>query len=170
MMLGRSRLFIPLGELSSIPIVICQTVLTEFPVLSSHGLSYTSFSYSNLKIDAKVTSLCGEDDQATISYTITNTGSISGAESSQVYITDVECTLTRPVKELCAFSKVYLAPGQSKEVSVTIKRSAVSFWDDDTHNWRSEPGAFNIAIASSSTKTELEGSFDLVKGGTWIGV
>jgi beta-glucosidase len=141
-----------------------------FIILVSHGLSYTSFKYSDLKLSSNIISLIAEDDKLQISYTITNVGDVPGSESSQVYLTDEICTLTRPNKELKAFSKVELAPGECRVVTVSVGRSAVSFWDDDINQWRVEVGAFKVLVGSSSRKIELEGAFVLNKGGSWLGV
>lgn len=112
-----------------------------------HGLSYTTFSYGKLTVDKK-TMIAHET--VTISVAITNTGTREGKEVVQLYISDKKSSLPRPVKELKAFQKVKLAPGEEKTVKLTIDRKALSFFDDTKHEWVAEPGKFEAIIGSSS--------------------
>jgi beta-glucosidase len=82
-----------------------------------HGLSYTDFSYSDLKFSSTDIT---DKDQLEVSLTLTNTGKRSGKEVVQLYVVDTESTLQRPVKELKAFDKIELAPGESKQVSFVL--------------------------------------------------
>ena len=108
-----------------------------------HGLSYTTFKISNAKADKKrITS----DETVTFTVDVTNMGSMAGAETVQLYIRDLKSSLPRPVKELKGFSKVYLAPGATQQVSITIDKSALSFYDDRVGEWVAEPGDFEALI------------------------
>ena len=103
------------------------------------GLSYSSFKYSAPVLN---------DYSVLIS--VTNEGPFDGAEVVQLYIRDEYASVTRPVKELKAFRKVFLQPGETKQVSLTIDHSALSFYDDQTGQWTAEPGDFKALIGTSS--------------------
>lgn len=113
-----------------------------------HGLSYTSFQYGKVTADKKEIS---PDDRLSFTLTVKNTGNRKGAEIVQLYISDKKSSLPRPVKELKAFQKVYLEPGEEKTVTLTIDKSALSFFDDNKHEWVAEPGEFEALIGASST-------------------
>ena len=123
-----------------------------------HGLSYTTFKISNAKADKKrITS----DETVTFTVDVTNTGSMAGAETVQLYIRDLKSSLPRPVKELKGFSKVYLAPGATQQVSITIDKSALSFYDDRVGEWVAEPGDFEALIGTASDKITSAVKFSL---------
>ena len=112
-----------------------------------HGLSYTTFRLG--KVTANTQHL---SPNASITFTVpvTNTGSVAGAETIQLYISELQPKVERPVKELKAFSKVFLQPGETKQVSLTIDRSALSYYDDQTGQWTAKPGDFKALIGTSS--------------------
>ena len=112
-----------------------------------HGLSYTTFALSNLRTDKKEMT---EDEQLTVTVDVTNTGSRAGAEVVQVYVSDVKSSVPRPVKELKGFRKVFLQPGETKAVSITLDRSSLSFYDETSQQWKAEPGEFAIMAGTSS--------------------
>lgn len=112
-----------------------------------HGLSYTTFAYGPLKASSKE---MAPDGTITFTLPVTNTGSRSGAETVQLYITDRKASVERPAKELKGFDKVTLAPGETKEVSFTIDASALSFYDPATSSWVAEPGVFTATAATSA--------------------
>lgn len=112
-----------------------------------HGLSYTTFSYGKPVADKKVMSAA---DQISFTVTVKNTGDREGQEVVQLYISDKKSSLPRPVKELKGFKKVKLAPGEEKEVTFTIDKEALSFFDDAQHAWIAEPGKFEAIIAASA--------------------
>lgn len=121
-----------------------------------HGLSYTTFSYGDIespKIFAK------GDDTIEISLPVTNTGSRTGKETVQLYVRDIKSSVDRPVKELKGFNKVELNPGETKNVSFTIDRKALSYFDTDSHSWVMEPGDFEILIGSSSADIRSKAKF-----------
>ena len=124
------------------------------------GLSYTTFKYDDLKLSS--TKLSG-DDVLKVSFTITNTGKVAGAEVAQLYVQPTQSSVPRPVKELKGFKKVMLKPGESAQVELSVNRQDLSFWDETSHSWKAEPGKFNILVGSSSTDVRLSGEFELVK-------
>lgn len=123
-----------------------------------HGLSYTTFAYGKAVADKKV---MGQDEMLTITLPVTNTGSREGSEVIQLYISDLKSSLPRPVKELKGFSKTKLAPGETREVTFTIGKEALSFFDDTRHEWVTEPGKFEAWIGASSTDIRNRVAFEL---------
>ena len=123
-----------------------------------HGLSYTDFSYSDLKFSAKNIT---EKDQLEVSLTLTNTGERVGKEVVQLYVVDTESTLQRPVKELKAFDKIELAPGESKQVSFVLSVRDFSYYSKQYDRWLAESGEFEILVGSSSRDMRLNGSLTL---------
>ena len=112
-----------------------------------HGLSYTTFKLGKPTANRKQLTA---DEQITFTVSVTNTGSRAGAETVQLYISDKKCSVDRPVKELKAFQKVFLQPGESKDVTLTIGRDALSFYDEAMSQWTAEPGDFEALIGTSS--------------------
>ena len=123
-----------------------------------HGLSYTTFKVGKAKVDKQRIT---PDETVTFTVDVTNTGSLAGAETIQLYIHDLKSSLPRPVKELKGFSKVYLAPGATKQVSITIDKSALSFYDDRVGEWVAEPGDFEALIGTASDKIASTVKFSL---------
>jgi beta-glucosidase len=122
------------------------------------GLSYTTFTYKNLSISPGTFS---GDQPVTVSFDMTNTGSRAGAEVAEVYVGDAHAKVPRPVKELKAFTKRYLNPGETKHIAVTLDRRAFSYYDVNRHAWSAEPGDFDIYVGRSSAQTELRGKVTL---------
>ena len=123
-----------------------------------HGLSYTTFKLG--KVVADKTQVSG-DEKISFTVSVTNTGKCAGAETVQLYISDKEASVDRPLKELKAFSKVFLQPGESRNVTLTIGRDALSFYDETTHAWVAEPGTFEALIGSASDKLDSKCMFQL---------
>lgn len=121
-----------------------------------HGLSYTTFEYTNPAASAKTI----DKDSIAFSIDVQNTGLQGGAETVQLYIADKKSSLPRPVKELKGFKKIYLEPGQQKTVTFTIDSSALSFYDDTKGKWIAEPGKFDAIIGSSSRDIRATIPFD----------
>jgi beta-glucosidase len=121
-----------------------------------YGLSYTSFNYKNLTI-----SPASSDDQVTVAFDITNTGSRAGADVAEVFVGDHHAPVPRPVKELKGFAKVNLNPGETKNVSVKLDRRAFSYYDVKTHAWTVAPGDFDVFVARSAADVELTGKVTL---------
>jgi beta-glucosidase len=115
-----------------------------------HGLSYTIFEYSKPKLSSSVMKVTGT---VTVSVDVKNTGSRNGAEVVQMYIRDDYSSVTRPVKELKGFKKIWLEPGQSQAVTFTIDPELLSFYDANM-KWVIEPGDFTIMVGTASDKTE----------------
>jgi beta-glucosidase-like glycosyl hydrolase len=115
-----------------------------------HGLSYTTFTYSNLKLSSPSMKANGT---VTVSVEVKNTGNRKGAEVVQMYIRDDYASVTRPVKELKGFKKIWLDAGQSQTVSFVINPELLSFYDKNM-KWVIEPGDFTIMVGTSSAKTE----------------
>ena len=92
------------------------------------------------------------DETITFTVDVTNTGSCAGAETVQLYIRDKKCSLERPYKELKGFQKVFLQPGETQQVNITIDKSALSFYDDRIGDWTAEPGDFEALVGSSSAE------------------
>jgi len=108
-----------------------------------HGLSYTTFQYSNLTVTT-------HGQTAVVSLAITNTGHRAGAEVVQVYVKQNHCTLRRPEKELKGFEKVFLQPGETRNVTLTLQKDAFQYYNDLRHAWTLDPGAFTILCGSAS--------------------
>jgi beta-glucosidase len=125
-----------------------------------HGLSYTNYEYGNLKLNSKSLS---PGDSVKINFKIKNTGKYAGAEVAQLYISDIKSSVKRPAKELKGFKKVFLHPGEEKEVSFTIKKDALTFYDVATSNWVAETGKFEILIGSSVQDIRLKENFRLTE-------
>lgn len=123
-----------------------------------HGLSYTTFSYSDVQLNK---SSLSQNGVLTASATVTNTGDYDGEETAQLYIQDVVGSSTRPVKELKGFQKVYLRKGESKPVQFTISTDDLKFWNSDLKQV-AEPGAFNVFIGTNSSDVK-KASFTLTK-------
>jgi beta-glucosidase len=119
-----------------------------------YGLSYTTFRYSDLSISALASS--GPFD---ISAEITNTGQRPGSEVVQLYVRDLVASVTRPVKELKGFQRVFLKPGETKKVTFQLKPADLTFTGMNDLPVL-EPGAFQIWVGPNSTEG-LEGSFEL---------
>lgn len=120
-----------------------------------YGLSYTTFSYSNLTLDKTELK---DTDTLTVSVDVTNTGSVRGKEVVQLYVSDPESFVGRPVKELRDFAKVDLAPGETKTVTFTLDKRAFAYYNTVIHDWHVETGEFIIMIGKSSRQIELEAS------------
>ena len=124
-----------------------------------HGLSYTTFEIGKALADKKTMTA---DEKISFTVKVKNTGSRAGAEVVQLYINDIKSSLPRPVKELKTFQKVYLQPGESKDVTLTIDKSALSFYDDRVGEWVAEPGEFKALIGNASDHISTSVSFKLV--------
>ena len=123
-----------------------------------HGLSYTTFKLGKLRADKKEIS---KDDSLTFTVNVQNTGSRAGAEVVQLYISDLKCSLPRPLKELKGFRKVFLQPGENRDVTITIGRDALSFYDDRISAWNAEAGDFEASIGTASDALTSKVKFTL---------
>ena len=123
-----------------------------------HGLSYTTFAISNLRADKAV---MDRNDSIAFTVTVKNTGLRAGAETVQLYIHDRKASVDRPVKELKGFSKVWLEPGESRDVTIAIDNSALCFYDESQSAWRSENGTFEAWVGNASDNLRLKKAFEL---------
>ena len=122
-----------------------------------YGLSYTTFSYSDFAIDKKEMK---QDEKITASVTITNTGNYDGEEVVQLYIRDLVGSITRPLKELKGFQKIFLKKGESRKVTFTVGVDDLKFYNYDL-KWVAEPGSFELMIGTNSDKVNIA-SFKLL--------
>ena len=123
-----------------------------------HGLSYTTFEYGDARLGRSSIKRGGSVE---VSVPVTNTGAVAGAEVVQLYVSDSECSIDRPVKELKAFTKVFLAPGETQTVRLTISEEDLKFFDEVSHSWKAEPGEFDILIGSASDDIRTSVKFTL---------
>jgi beta-glucosidase len=121
------------------------------------GLSYTTFKFGNLKSPANAS--CGSN--VTVSFDVTNTGKVAGAEVAQLYVSDPSSKVERPERELKGFEKVRLAPGETKHVTLSLDGRAFSYWSDTAHRWTIDPGKFTIMVGDSSENTPLHADVTL---------
>ncbi len=112
-----------------------------------HGLSYTRFEYSNLKLDKDSLT---DQDPLTVSVDVKNVGAVAGKAAVQLYVRDLESTVRRPLRELRAFEKIALQPGETKTVSFTLDKRAFAYWEPKCHDFFVESGEFMIEIGESS--------------------
>jgi beta-glucosidase len=125
-----------------------------------HGLSYTKFDYSGLKITpAKVAA----GTQVEVTARVRNSGLRAGVEVVQLYVHDVKSSVDRPAKELKGFRRVMLNPGEAQNVTFTLDKSALSFYSAAKDEWVAEPGAFEVWIGASSRDIRLKGTFELTQ-------
>ncbi len=120
-----------------------------------HGLSYTTFEYSDLTLDK---SSMDENDTLTVTFTVKNTGDVAGAEIAQLYVADRESTIYRPVKELKGFKKIWLEAGEEKQITLTLGKRAFAFFNVLVNDWCVESGAFDILVGASSADIRLVGT------------
>ncbi len=121
-----------------------------------YGLSYTTFAFS--KLEAPATAAAGST--VSVSFDVTNSGSVAGAEVAQLYVSDPSAKVDRPERELKGFAKVRLAPGETRHVTLSLDARAFSYWDEAAHKWTIDPGKFVIHVGDSSENTPL--SADIV--------
>jgi len=135
-----------------------------------HGLSYTTFSYGDLSLDDTVLS-SSLGSSLTLTIPITNTGSVAGAEIVQAYIHDVKSRLPRPEKELVAFDKVFLEPGETKDAVMQLDKYSVGYYDcsiEEGGRWIAEEGEFVVKVGGSSRDIKRTVSFQVKESFTWI--
>ena len=119
-----------------------------------HGLSYTSFAFTNLRIEP----VAGGHE---VRVNLKNTGAVSGAEVVQVYVHAQQSPVYRPVQELAGYLKIQLQPGQEAEVVIPLERRSFEYWDVATHSWRQAGERFEIRVGASSRDLRLQSLLDL---------
>jgi beta-glucosidase len=129
-----------------------------------HGLSYTTYQYSNLAVSpAQIKG----DGQVTVRVDVQNSGQRPGEEVVQLYVHDVEASVKRPAKELRGFERVSLKPGERKTVSFTLPAEKLSFYDVKSKSFVVEPGAFEAMIGSSSEDIRAKTNFQVTSAGSF---
>jgi beta-glucosidase len=126
-----------------------------------HGLSYTTFAYSNLRVSPSEQTPRGD---VTVSFDVKNTGAREGDEVAQLYTRDLVSSVTTYEKNLRGFERVHLAPGESKTVTFTLTPDDLALWDREMH-FVVEPGAFRVMIGASSEDIRLTGEFTILPEG-----
>ncbi len=121
------------------------------------GLSYTSFTFANMQAPIMAMSGAG----VAVTFDVTNTGSVAGAEVAQLYVSDPSAKADRPERELKGFQKVRLDPGETKHVMLTLDARAFSYWDEAAHKWTIDPGKFVLLVGDSSENTPLRAEIQL---------
>jgi beta-glucosidase-like glycosyl hydrolase len=125
-----------------------------------HGLSYTEFAHDGLAAEAT------GPDTARVTVTVTNVGAVAGADVVQVYVAPAASRVRRPVRELAAFARVHLAPGEARTVVLELDRRAFAFWDEPNDRWFVQPGGYEVQVGRSASDVvarvplALEGDVD----------
>ena len=129
------------------------------------GLSYTTFKYGkpvftpstgDRNLSRQAVTASSPRSLGTVAIDITNTGTVEGKETVQLYISDTECSVPRPAKELKGFQKVSLKPGETKTVTFSITEDMLQFWSEAEHRFTAEPGQFKAHLCAS--ETDIRGS------------
>jgi len=136
---------------------VAQDVLFPF----GYGLSYTSFKYSDLKLNQAQIS---DKDTLTVTLKVKNTGSVAGKETIQLYVRDVESSAFRPEKELKGFAKVELQPEEETEVTIELTQRAFAYYNTDLKDWHVESGGFEILVGASAKDIRLNATVDVKSG------
>jgi beta-glucosidase len=138
------------------------TVNQEVRFPFGHGLSYTTFEYSDLNLSQ---SQITYSDMLTVTLKVKNTGSVTGKEIVQLYVKDVESTVFRPEKELKGFAKVELAPGEETRVTIELNWRAFAYYNTDLNDWHVETGIFQILAGASSGDIRLDKTVEVISTG-----
>jgi beta-glucosidase len=125
------------------------------------GLSYTTFSFSKLEAPSLATIGTIDPKGVPVSFDVTNTGRVEGAEVAQLYVSDPSAKANRPERELKGFEKVRLAPGETRHVTINLDARSFSYWDEAKHGWTIDPGKFVILVGDSSENTPLHAELTL---------
>lgn len=134
-----------------------ENIQPQFPF--GYGLSYTSFAYSNIRSSAKNMMKNGS---ILINFTIKNTGNEDGAEVAQLYIHPAGNKIDRPEKELKGFAKVFLKKGESGKISLPVSYKDLSYWDEKTHQWKTDNGNYEVWVGGSSKDIALKTSVRVI--------
>lgn len=140
----------------------CQTAGVHAAFPFGYGLSYTTFDYRDLRVERGDTT---RGVGTKVSFTLTNTGSVAGAEVVQLYVAKPEHEVFRPEQELKAFAKVMLQPGEARRVTLALSEEAFRYWNVATNAWETEGGAYELRVAASSEDVRLTGTVELTGTG-----
>ncbi|HEY5079600.1 MAG TPA: glycoside hydrolase family 3 C-terminal domain-containing protein [Opitutaceae bacterium] len=119
------------------------------------GLSYTTFAYSNMRVNA------AGAGAATVQCDVTNSGTRAGAEVVQLYVHDGHASVPRPEQELKGFSRVVLAPGETKTVTIPLNPRSFAYYSPDKRSWQADAGSYDLLLGSSSRDIRLRGAYSL---------
>jgi len=117
-----------------------------------HGLSYTTFRYSNLRTSAD---RLAPDGELAVCVDVTNSGARAGDEVVQLYVRHLRSTVERPKKELKGFKRITLGPGETQTVTLPLPASTLAYWDPDLGGWQVEPGRVRLMVGASSADIRL---------------
>ena len=123
-----------------------------------YGLSYTTFRYDGIELSKAD---IGENDEAEVTVTLTNTGAVDGKEIVELYVRENEPVVSRPEKELRAFKKVFIKAGESEKVTMKLDRRAFAYWDEQAHEWRVRGGKFTVLVGGSSDNCPLSAEINV---------
>ena len=129
-----------------------------------HGLSYTTFNYSNLNVSPRKISGSG---QVTVRVDVRNSGARAGDEVVQLYMRDVQSSVKRPAKELRGFERISLKPGEKRTLAFTVPAEKLAFYDVNKKAFAAEPGAFEAMVGSSSEDIRARRGFEVTSAGQW---
>lgn len=121
-----------------------------------HGLSYTKFEYDNMSVSVK-----DDETNITVSLTVKNVGKVYGGEIIQLYVKDKDSSVARPIHELKGFAKVFLAPGEKKEVTIDLGKEAFAFYSEEDQGFKIEAGEFVIEVGASSRDIRVTKSIEI---------
>lgn len=124
-----------------------------------HGLSYTKFEYSDLQLSSKKSD--GENIGLTVSFKVKNVGDMAGKEAVQLYVSHKNSVVLKPEKELKAFDKIELLPGEEKEVSFELNKKDFEYYNICLREWHAESGKYAILIGASSADIRLSGEYEI---------
>ncbi|NTV84126.1 MAG: hypothetical protein HGA23_07490, partial [Bacteroidales bacterium] len=124
-----------------------------------HGLTYTTFRYSGLKLSKKSVS---EGETVNVTFSIQNTGNYDSDEVPQLYVSYPTSKIVRPVKELKGFSRIFIKKGETKSVTIDLKADDLKYWDETTGQWDLEKGLVKFFIGSSSIEERLKGTLEII--------
>ncbi|MCQ3023538.1 glycoside hydrolase family 3 C-terminal domain-containing protein [Pseudomonas savastanoi] len=122
-----------------------------------YGQSYTTYDYSGLSVSPKV-SLA--DTKINVKFTVTNSGKVAGYEVAQVYVSPLNSKIDRPIKELKGFKKIFLQPGETKEVSIPLDSRSLAYFDTTTWNWIVDAGQYRVLVGGSSDSLPLKNTIN----------
>jgi len=122
------------------------------------GLSYTAFAYSDLRLSAP---MIKDTDAVTVEVRVKNTGQVAGKEVVQLYVHEQRAKLARPEKELKAFAKVALQPGEEKAITFRLEHRDFAFYDVSSHDWSVNAGKFDILVGASSRNLALKQTIEV---------
>jgi beta-glucosidase len=129
-----------------------------------HGLSYTTFDYSNLRLSSNQ---IGSDGQLTVQVAVRNSGQRAGEEVVQLYVHDGNTIVKRPKEQLAGFERIRLQPGETKTVSFLLPAEQLAYWDSDQEMWVVKPGGVDAMVGSGSDDIRQKAQFQITTAGQW---